>query len=1105
MRLNTNIAALTAYNALNHTGSQIEKTIQKLSTGLRINSASDDAAGLAISEKMRAQTRGMDVAVRNAQDGISLLQTAEGALASTNSILLRMRELSVQAANDTLTAGDRSFIQLEIDELKGEIDRIANTTQFNGKQLLDGSSGALWSSNKLSTKTLLQGGLKLIDRFGQKSSAEGNYNIEIIAESGQTQVQKSTIFKIKHRDVAMGAKLNKDAGAEDVRVSSVPAGNYTLTSEEPTEAHVMATGVYGLGLDELGESLSVHVGQSRLLNNASILFEVTHTDSEAKTVTLKVTANILRPDGITKNYTKEDIFLKEGEYNDLSVALGLGLPRSSEGSLNGAMEMKLEAGKTESFSVGDKFVYNLTVAKDVDGVDRTVKITNDQNMRSPESWQEVMEIQTSNSFERTTPPDVPARVIFIMDNSGSMDGVISEVKQRIKNFASEIKKQGVTDLQIGIATFWGDLDARTYPNGTLWSSDLNEIETLLNGVTCSGAIVDPYAAVTEALTAYDMSGVDAEGRHIVLITDTHDEVGGTSAVNLTDAQNALAGGEVNLSAVSNGDMDITQLITSEGMDMRLSSDWGTRLTAGLGKKIGEDVMKGLLFETTPLGDFKEFTTVGPDGRKLFTDATDTTEYTIQLEQNGVSHPITIGANDTLKNISEKLQAALGGGSSIEIVPVLSENKNGAKVISLQTRLSGGEGRVTYSGDPKMLAILGLRSNLEQKFSLNSSAIKNKDIHFRNFYLNSENGVVHEGDVSLTTNGNEMGLYKTLGTFEAAYVGQIARETTQLRDLEPFWNASGVCMLDNPQTLTINQGNGKSVSVTIYGNDTMNDLRSKLNDAIAHGLGQGRYVSGDTGHFVSFVDVDQTQNMDSETVGGTLLIRSVIPGREGELSFSGDEELLNALGLNTIQQSSESRYTAMIYDAHSGKRVASGIKVTGNHLNGVIHENVDVEFDAMSGVKATWNDDTKSYILSSRSAAMVVHLADNSTALQVGANKGEEFYLDIGNMSADALGITSVNVSTQERAEQAISMLDRAITRVLSQRAKIGAYQNSLEYTIEDLQTTATNLTAAESRIRDADMAKTMMEFVKLQILNQSGTSMLAQANQLPQQVLSLLQ
>ena len=139
MRINTNISALNAYRQLNANQSAISKSIEKLSSGFRINRAGDDAAGLAISEKMRGQIRGLTQASRNAQDGISLIQTAEGALNETHSILQRMRELAVQAATDTNTLTDRKEIQKEINQLLIEIDRIAEQTEFNTQTLLNGT------------------------------------------------------------------------------------------------------------------------------------------------------------------------------------------------------------------------------------------------------------------------------------------------------------------------------------------------------------------------------------------------------------------------------------------------------------------------------------------------------------------------------------------------------------------------------------------------------------------------------------------------------------------------------------------------------------------------------------------------------------------------------------------------------------------------------------------------------------------------------------------------------------------------------------------------------------------------------------------------------
>lgn len=138
MRIVNNISAMNTNRVLGATDNAMGKTLEKLSSGLRINRAADDAAGLAISEKMRAQIRGMKQAIRNAQDGISFIQTAEGALNETHSILNRMRELAVQASNGIYTEDDKQKLQEEFAQLYDEIDRIADTTEFNTKKLLSG-------------------------------------------------------------------------------------------------------------------------------------------------------------------------------------------------------------------------------------------------------------------------------------------------------------------------------------------------------------------------------------------------------------------------------------------------------------------------------------------------------------------------------------------------------------------------------------------------------------------------------------------------------------------------------------------------------------------------------------------------------------------------------------------------------------------------------------------------------------------------------------------------------------------------------------------------------------------------------------------------------
>jgi len=171
MRINHNITALNAYRQLSINNTGVQKSLEKLSSGMRINRAGDDAAGLAISEKMRGQIRGLNMASKNAQDAISLIQTAEGALNETHAILQRMRELAVQAANDTNNdEDDRAALQQELDQLLEEIDRIASDTEFNTKELLNG--------------TLASSASGLIFHIGANASQSITLHIENMSSTG---------------------------------------------------------------------------------------------------------------------------------------------------------------------------------------------------------------------------------------------------------------------------------------------------------------------------------------------------------------------------------------------------------------------------------------------------------------------------------------------------------------------------------------------------------------------------------------------------------------------------------------------------------------------------------------------------------------------------------------------------------------------------------------------------------------------------------------------------------------------------------------------------------------------------------------------------------
>ena len=376
-----------------------------------------------------------------------------------------------------------------------------------------------------------------------------------------------------------------------------------------------------------------------------------------------------------------------------------------------------------------------------------------------------------------------------------------------------------------------------------------------------------------------------------------------------------------------------------------------------------------------------------------------------------------------------------------------------------------------------------------------------------------NGTGHSSTLTLTRTAVVAGAmtFQTTDKNAATYkqpleIGDVARLDTKLYDVDKFWDANGNFILETPQTISLVQGDGKKTSITITGADTFASVRDKLNNAIAEGLGQADLVgTGNVDKFVSFVETPATTGL--ETVKGTFVIRSAIAGKNGELNLVGDDNVIAALSLSTIQKSAVNTYTVDVTEAHYGCIVAEDVQIADNNLIGVVHKNVDVQFAANTGLEAKWNETTKSFDLLGgvdHWCSTFIHLADRTMVFQIGANQKQDVGAAIGNMNVNALGLENVQVTTNSLANDAIGKIDAAISRVSAQRATLGALQNRLDHSINSLATTTENLTAAESRIRDVDMAKEMMNFTKFNILNQAATAMLAQANQLPQTVLQLL-
>ena len=381
LSINTNVMSLNAQRNLGVSQSALAKSMQRLSSGLRINSAKDDAAGLAISDRMTSQISGLNQAVRNSNDGISLAQTAEGALSETTNILQRMRELAVQSANDTNSASDRTSLQAEVGQLKQEISRIATTTTFNGKNLLDGSMKSAqfqvgananqtisFSINSAQAKDLGNNSLTTTNSTAGQgmdvaaaraaTTALGNnvaaQNLTIVGPSGSTKIA-----------VAIDSNANAIAGT--INSASGTTGVTATANTSATLSNLGADGTVGFTLQGTN-STAISISATVTTSNLSSLAQA--VNDQAGTTGIKAT---LSGDNKSISLTQAEGFdIKIGDYtntaggvNSLRVtgAEGLGTDLGT-GPLTTTATL---SGLSINDSVGFKIVAGSGTATDLTG------------------------------------------------------------------------------------------------------------------------------------------------------------------------------------------------------------------------------------------------------------------------------------------------------------------------------------------------------------------------------------------------------------------------------------------------------------------------------------------------------------------------------------------------------------------------------------------------------------------------------------------------------------------------------------------------------------------------------------------------------------------
>ena len=797
-----NVPSIGAQKYLNIASNMQTKSLQRLSSGLRINTAADDASGLAISEKLRGQISGMKRASMNAQDGISYLQTAEGAMGSVTSMLQRMRELAVQAGNGIYTTNDREMLQLEVDQLKEEINRISRTSEFNTKKLLDGSGTALWSATEDYLGAVVKG----------PEVAEGNYKVDSSIKPGLNDVYKSQIMQVK---------------------------------------------------------------------DGVLVAEVTNTTQSASVTSVRDPENILTTDS---------------------------------------------AGMT------------ITVKGQTDTID------NDTNA---------------------------AHTLTAMQTYHGAEGV-------------------QTNWRISSATFTN--------NGNLTSGYYElEIVSTTNG-TVTGGFTYRYRYM-DSKTGELSSWVEA-----------------TAAVN-------------------NGTATIT----------------------------------------LNLGGANPNTAV----------------MTLRMPGGGA----TIQPGDKIVSVFDAASNAFNGSASgsgslqIDNGPVLTFSAAGSLVKA---------------------------DNGDQVIDFNK-------VKYHMANLDPKTGVVSYGSITAEfREGTPGAATQTAGVLISGTTTVNVRDSgpatkdTKLADLTQFTNADGVNLLANTQDITI-YNMGKSTTIYLEQDDTIEDFDKKLTAALIE-LGLGADPSTENGQIVNeslvrYVSKEGVANSGAnkatagtnESVPGTFVIQSAALGRDSELVFTADQNIMNALGLNTIQKGENSSIDVTVTDAHTGKFIGNDNVNDGKARNIINGMDITIEQDA--GIEPIWNDSTKKFEFRATNevSTAYLHVVDNRTELQIGANEGQTLNISVSQLDTTGLEIDDVYVMDLELSQRSITKIDRALEILTATRATVGAQMNRLEYTINNLETARENLTAAESRIRDLDIAEETTNLTKNQVLVQSATAMVAQANKIPQQALALLQ
>ncbi|WP_396587222.1 flagellin [Bermanella sp. R86510] len=1006
--INTNIASLNAQRNLDKSQSANQTALQRLSSGLRINSAKDDAAGLAISTRFNSQIRGLNVAQRNAGDGISLAQTAEGALGSMNDNLQRIRELAVQSANATNSDVDREALQAEVSQLVSEVSRTADETAFNGRKLLDGSFSATFQIGANAGQTLNVSIAELTaDKLGA-GAASG-----LSAAGGDNGLQNGDLII---NGVAIDPSTADDDNASFSNKAASAISKVEAINKKSDETGVTAV----VNNNTVGGSEMVADAQSGTINinGVAVDIQTTTNASTSRASVVEAINAVSDQTGVMATDSGDD-----ANGVTLTAKDGRNVTIDYNGSAITAANSGLAAADT--YEGGYTLIADGDVSEIViEGGDGTGNGNLANAGLSAGTYETGAAQLASTSVANNSGVGFDATSL----TAGGLIGLAGNMYTT--NMAAAASGTS------GLAGYGTTVETITFTAG-------GNTQTVVSGNTNYGA--DLFAAAIN-----NLDGVEASAKTVVSLDISGIYAGGV----MTTTQTIQIGDTDTVAGNNLGTLSIASGQTIEQVAASINSGFSTIIAS-------YDSTNSTITITDVTGNTLAFS--GTAGS--------TAVGATALSQNATTGPATI-------NFNGSAAYAMGYISDINI----TDPSVGELNIS-SSRLAGTVDASTYFSFGSASVAAGLTNSIVASTEDNTFGMEDGDMVINGVSIAGADPGFDKASAVLASDGSNI----QTSTKERSAIA-MAQAINDVSD------ETGVRAEVNATTVVGSAGSTFDANV-----------------AAAEDI----YSAGDTGKlYINGVDLGVISLVDDGS--GTI---------DTQASRQNTIALINKNAGQT-GVTAEDNGESITLSAADGRNISVAID-NDNAANGATLPN-DTGFGALIGLDSSIDGIGEADIGGPTTSTNVGALGDTAegaayetTYGTVTLSSAKAIDLQAGTRGLDELEglgftvgefgggqdgqfLTDIDISTFEGAQAAITAIDNAISSVASQRADLGAIQNRIESTVSNLAVTSENLSAANSRIADADFAAETAELSRTQVLQQAGISILAQANQAPQQVLSLL-